>query len=140
MIVNTAYPFMGKQKPLADPNLWGDGVVNIPYEVYSATWMSSSNVFGVNAGGWVLFTVPARGYNKITFKISASSSAGGKCVITFLTADGSEISSITQNTTQYQGNYTFDLPASAKKDGIKVKFEVPRNSVHHYLRSGTLVE
>lgn len=138
MIVNTAYPFMGKQKPLADPNLWGNGVVNVPYELKLATWVPSSNVFSVDFGGWVLFTVPARGYNKIAFKISASSSAGGKCVITFLTADGVEISKITQNTTQYATTYTFDLPASAKKDGIKVKFET--ENVHQYLRSGTLVE
>lgn len=137
MIVNTAYPFMGKQKPLADPYLFGNGVVNVPYELYSAAWQPSYG-FGVNANGWVLLTVPAKGYNKITFKINAASSAGGKCVITFLTADGAEISSITQNTTQYQKDYTFDIPTSAKKDGIKVKFEAKQ--VYHYLRNGTLVE
>lgn len=138
MIVNTAYPFMGKTAPLADPNLWGNGAVNVPYQLYSATWNKYENFFGINMNGWVSLTLPARGYNKIELKMNAASSAGGTAKITFLNADDSEISSITQKTSQYQTRYTFDLPPAAKKDGSKVKVEAVQ--VYHFLRSGTLIE
>ena len=138
MIVNTAYPFMGKAAPLADPNLWGNGAVNVPYQLYRATWNKNANLFEINMNGWVSLTLPARGYNKIELEMDAASSVGGTAKITFLNADDSEISSITQKTTQYQTRYTFDLPPAAKKDGSKVKVEALQ--VYHYLRRGTLIE
>ena len=138
MIVNTAYPFMGKAAPLADPNLWGNGAVNVPYQLYNATWYKNNNFFKINMNGWVSLTLPARGYNKIAFTMDAYSSLGGNVKITFLNADDSEISSITQKTTGSQKRYTFDLPPAAKKDGSKVK--VAAVDVDHALRSGTLIE
>ena len=138
MIVNTAYPFMGKAAPLADPNLWGNGAVNVPYQLYNATWNKNANLFRINMNGWVSLTLPARGYNKIELMISAYSSLGGTAKITFLNADDSEISSITQKTSQYDKKYTFDLPPAAKKDGSKVK--IVALGVDHKLVSGTLIE
>lgn len=138
MIVNTAYPFMGKAAPLADPNLWGNGVVNVPYQLHDATWYKNQNLFKINLNGWVSLTLPARGYNKIKLGISSGSSFGGTAKITFLNADGSEISSITQKTTQYDKNYTFDLPPAAKKDGSIVKVVAVSDSQR--MVSGTLIE
>lgn len=76
MIVNTAYPFMGKKGPAVNPNIWENGVVNYPYTgTGAAVFDPAANRFYIGPGNYVTFTLPLKNFSKITFNIVAGTGA-----------------------------------------------------------------
>lgn len=78
MIVNTAYPFMGKKGPAVNPNIWENGVVNYPYVLSGAgaQWVPNLNRFTVSSPNDVTFTLPLKKFTKIQFNVAANDGSG----------------------------------------------------------------
>ncbi len=125
MIVNTAYAYMGKATP-ADPKLWGDGKVYVPYSlIEGATFNPTSDVYGSyfqlpNANSEVDLTINAKGYTAISLKMNRQ--AAGGVQVTFGFYSGSSlISNVVQRIDNYVTEYAIAIPEAARKAGVTLK-------------------
>lgn len=140
MIVNPAYIYFTKKTPLPDFNLWGNGVVNVPYTVSDTNWIPSGNVFYIYGGGYVEFTVNAKGYSKIKIEMSAASTYGGNIHLVFYDSTGSLISDVSQKLTNSRKSYTIDIPNAARISGAKIRFNNAEPNIRKSLYMATLQE
>ena len=140
MIVNPAYAFYAKKEPLPDFNLWAGGVVNVPYTVNNARWNQGSNTFLIYSGGYIDFTVNAKGYSKFLLQIAAGNMYGGDVNISFYNSGGDLISTISKNITQYNETYTLDIPNNARIANAKIRIQNTSSGISYTMYGATLQE
>lgn len=130
MIVNTAYAYMGTAGP-ADPKLWGDGQVYVPYT------LAGGATFNPNVGGAygsyfelpsttagaeipsVTLTINAKGYTKISMKAVYSSTYGGTIQFEFKKS-GTTLGTVDLPATQYVTEYQIDIPEAARINNVEL--------------------
>lgn len=117
MIVNTAYPFMGKKGPTANPNVWENGTVNYPYVPSpNAVFQPAQNRFYLTLNQYVIFTLPLKGFKKITIRAEGTST-GRSVKIGVLRVPATEK---TFSGFYYAQDFTYDIPAEYQKDDVKI--------------------
>lgn len=128
MIVNTAYAYMGAAGP-ADPKLWGDGQVYVPYT------LAGGATFNPNVGGAygsyfelpastygseipsVTLTINAKGYTKISMKAVYRSTYGGTIQFEFKKS-GATLGTVDLPADQYVSVYQIDIPEGARTNKV----------------------
>ena len=143
MIVYPAYIYMGREQPVADPNLWANGVVNVPYTGLGYSFSSQLDAFELSYGGHIDFTVPAYGYSKLTFvAANISHAVNAKTYYVSIIDGGVEIGKTNLSCRSNEGAGgigTFNIPDAYRKNGIVIRVytdEIPRYNIR--LISATL--
>ena len=121
MIVNTAYPFMGKKSPTVNPNIWGDGVVNYQFSG-TANWQPANNRFQFYVGYKLNFVLPLSGFTKLRFTANSSGSTDGSIRI-YITDDRTKME--------------FTIPEKFRKDNVSVTLE--DETAAFYVNSGMMI-
>ena len=136
MIVNTAYPFMGKKGPAVNPNIWENGVVNYPYEFSSsaAQWYPNLNRFSIPSPVDVTFTLPLKKFTKIQFNVSANDANGGLRI--YVKGDTTTIQEF--NVGYSQKTVVYNIPAKYQSDNTEIVLRSTLWTIHAY--SGVMVE
>ena len=136
MIVNTAYPFMGKKGPEVNPNIWENGVVNYPYVLSGAgvQWDPNLNRFIVSSPNDVTFTLPLKKFTKIQFNVSANNKSGILQIYIKDDADPRQQFDVgfSQKTIEY------NIPAKYQSDNTEIILHAARFTI--YANSGLMVE
>lgn len=134
MIVNPSYIFMGRKPPIADPNLWSNGVVNVPYTGSASSFSSERNAFDLYAGGHIDFTVPAYGYSKLKFVAENISHAiNAKRYNVSVLVGGTEIGTTTLEALSKEGQGwpgTFNIPEAYRENGIVIRVNSPKTPTY----------
>lgn len=128
MIVNTAYAYMGAAGP-ADPKLWGDGQVYVPYTLageatfnpnvggaYGSYFELPGSTYGAEIPS-VTLTINAKGYTKISMKAVYGSSYGGNIQLEFKKS-GATLGTVDISATQYVDTYQVDIPEAARTNKV----------------------
>ena len=123
MIVNTAYPFMGKKGPAANPNVWEVGKVNYPYTASpNAKFQSQEgNFIARGANQYIIFTLPLKKYTKLTINAVG---AGGD--IHFSVQVSGDASTVKNSPTILNNpvDFVYNIPAAYQKDGVQIMLRV----------------
>lgn len=133
MIVNTAYPFMGKKGPTVNPNIWGDGVVNYQYSG-DAKWQAANNRFQFYVGYKLNFVLPLSGFTKLRFTANSSGSTDGLVRI-YITGDRTTMQSYVIPMSGKTMEFT--IPEKYRKDNISVTLE--DETAAFYVNSGMMI-
>ena len=133
MIVNTAYPFMGKNGPAINPNIWENGVVNYPYSG-NAQFQAQDNRFYFYAGYREYFTLPLKNFTKIVFSVRGSGSSN--CLATIY-IDGDATATKKEYTFGLSDrNIEYEIPESHRNDNTVVVFYATRSA--QYVNAGVM--
>lgn len=137
MIVNTAYPFMGKKGPAVNPNIWENGVVNYPYVLSGAgaQWVPNLNRFTVSSPNDVTFTLPLKKFTKIQFNVAANDGSG--LLQIYIKGDAAATRQ-EFNVGYSQKTIEYNIPAKYQSDNTEIVFHAARFTIYAY--SGTMVE
>ena len=136
MIVNTAYPFMGKKGPAVNPNIWENGVVNYPYVLsgFGAHWEQNLNRFAISSPNNVKFTLPLKNFTKIQFNVAANDGNGRLRIYI-----GSDTSTLQEfNVGSSRKTIEYSIPAQYQSDNTEITFSAYRFTIYAY--SGVMVE
>ena len=110
MIVNPSYIYAGPEIAPADPNVFVNGVVSVPYSLSGgAAYQDATKRFAIPSSGFVKFTIPAKSYKnvKITMNRSYYGSSGTTAAITFAAKTGD---STVVNRTVYDPKSDHNIP------------------------------
>jgi len=136
MIVNTAYPFMGKKGPTVNPNIWENGVVNYPYVLSGAgaQWVPNLNRFTISSPDDVKFTLPLKKFTKIRFSVAANDGDG--LLQIYIKSDTTTRQEF--NVGYSQKTIEYNIPEQYQSDNTEITFRAARFTIYVY--SGVMVE
>lgn len=130
MIVYPAYIYMTEKIEPTNPVIWSGGTVNYPYKTTNADFIS--NRFNIRAQGYVDFTLPLKGYTKVSFQVSGS----GAFTIGVATAPET-----TKTYTLESGpipTLVYDIPTGYRKNGVVIRIKNNTNQYIDYAYSGKM--
>lgn len=117
MIVNPAYIYMAEKIEPTNPIIWDGCPVNYTYRTSNADFISISNRFDIRAQGYVDFTLPLKGYTKVSFQVA------GVGDFTIGVANAPET---TKTYTLENGpvlTHVFDIPTAHRKNGVAIRIK-----------------
>ena len=130
MIVYPAYIYMAEKFEPANPVIWSGGPVNYPYKTTNADFVVTK--FDIRGQGYVDFTLPLKGYTKVSFQVA------GLGAFTIGVANAPET---TKTYTLENGpvpTLVYDIPAAHRKNGVAIRIKNNTNQHIDYAYSGKM--
>lgn len=119
MIVYPDYILLSKKEEPANPNLWGNGVINYPVvQSQNAEFIPQQNIFYMPHRQYVIFTLPLKQFSKLT--IRARGDINGYQLSVKIFNDNP-----TEKLFQLgiiEQNYVYDIPEQYRKNDVQVVF------------------
>lgn len=130
MIVNPAYIYMAEKIEPTNPVIWNSGPVNYPYTTSNADFIGTR--FNIRAQGYVDFTLPLKGYTKVSFQVAGS----GAFTIGVANAPETTKTYTLENGTV--PTLVFDIPTAHRKNGVAIRIKNNTNQYIDYAYSGKM--
>lgn len=119
MIVYPDYILLSKKEEPANPNLWGNGVINYPVvQSQNAKFIPQQNIFYMPYRQYVIFTLPLKQFSKLTIRARGDSNGYQLSVKIF---NDNPTEKLFQLGTMEQ-NYVYDIPEQYRKNDVQVVF------------------
>lgn len=130
MIVYPAYIFMGGKIEPANPIIWNNGPVNYPYTTSNADFDKIR--FNIRAGGYVDFTLPLKGYTKLSFQVPG---------VQGFSIGVANVPETTKTYTLEGGpipTLVYDIPTGYRKNNVVIRIKNDSNQYIDYAYSGKM--
>lgn len=129
MIVYPAYIYMAEKFEPANPVIWSGGPVNYPYKTTNADFVGTR--FNIRGQGYVDFTLPLKGYAKISFEMAGS----GAFTIGVATApETTKTYTLSPSTSVI----VYDIPTGYRKNDVVIRIKNNTNQYIDYAYSGKM--
>lgn len=129
MIVNPAYIYMAEKIEPANPVIWDQSPVNYPYTTSNADFIGTH--FNIRALGYIDFTLPLKGYTKVSFLIT------GQGPFSIGVANVPETSK-TYNLDGITKTLVYDIPTAHRKNGVVIRIKNNTQPYIDYAYSGKM--
>lgn len=134
MIVNTAYPFMGKKEPQpADIEMWGGGRVYYPYNLDLGSWDATNNRFYINQYGKLTLTLPLSGAKSLKFKMQGVT--GDNCYVAIQVRNDAATKQVF-NFGRTETEIVYAIPEAYRTDNVRILLQA--TSKDQYINSGLI--
>lgn len=130
MIVNPAYIYMAEKIEPTNPIIWSGGAVNYPYTTSNANFIS--NRFNIRAQGYVDFTLPLKGYTKVSFQVAGSGA------FTIGVANAPETAKTYTLANGPVSTLVYDIPTGYRKNSVVIRIKNNTNQYIDYAYSGKM--
>ena len=130
MIVNTAYIYMAEKIEPTNPVIWDQGPVNYPYTT-SNTEISGTR-FNILSKGYVDFTLPLKGYTKVSFQMS------GTGPFSIGVANAPETSKAYILSSGPLQTLVYDIPSGYRKNNVVIRIKNESTQYIDYAYSGKM--